>query len=117
MKKRDLRREFIYGFFSAFRLSVNQTKVITTANQINIVRSQSELKVSTCNRREARENGSDQVKIGFSFASDWLRGWREFSKPITERSTAKPIQSRNTFDTQLKIAVCGRCWSAEVRPY
>ena len=31
--------------------------------------------------------------------------WREFSKPITERSEAKPMQSRITFDTQLKIAL------------
>ena len=44
--------------------------------------------------------------IGFSFASDWLRGWREFSRPITERSKAKPMQSRITFDTRLKIALC-----------
>ena len=52
-----------------------------------------------------RENASDQVAIGLSFASDWLRGWREFSRPITERSKAKPMQSRITFDTQLKIAL------------
>ena len=43
--------------------------------------------------------------IGFRFASDWLRDWRKFSKPITERSKAKPIQSQITFDTQLKIAL------------
>ena len=29
--------------------------------------------------------------IGFSFASDWLRTWREFSEPITDRTEAKPI--------------------------
>ena len=48
---------------------------------------------------------SDQVGIGFSFASDWLRVWREFSRPITEHSKAKPMQSRITFDTQVKIAL------------
>ena len=31
----------------------------------------------------ARENASDQVAIGSSFESDWLRKWREFSGPIT----------------------------------
>ena len=36
------------------------------------------------NRSQARENGSDQVTIGFSFAFDWLRGWREFSRQIIE---------------------------------
>ena len=34
-----------------------------------------------------------------------LRRWRNFSRPITERSKAKPMQSRITFDTQLKIAI------------
>ena len=38
-----------------------------------------------------------------SFSSDWLREWREFSGPITERSKDKPTQFRITFDTQLKI--------------
>ena len=37
---------------------------------------------------QARENACDQV------AFDWLRGWREFSRPITERSKARPIRSR-----------------------
>ena len=52
-----------------------------------------------------RENVSDQVAIVFSFTSDWLRGWRKFYRPITEYSKAKPIQSRITFDTQLKNAL------------
>ena len=40
---------------------------------------------------KARENAGDQVVIGFSFASDWLGEWREFSEPITERNTEKFI--------------------------
>ena len=28
--------------------------------------------------------------IGFGFTSDWSRKWREFFKPITKRSNAKP---------------------------
>ena len=35
---------------------------------------------------KARENANFQVAIGFSFASDWLRGWCEFSGPITEKN-------------------------------
>ena len=54
---------------------------------------------------KARENAGDQVMIGFSFASDWLTKWREYSGPITERSKAKPRQSQITFDSQLKIAL------------
>ena len=48
------------------------------------------------------------MAIGFSFASDWLRKWREISRPITERSKAKAMQFQITFDTQLKIALCPR---------
>ena len=45
----------------------------------------------THHRRQARENARDQsIAIGFGFASDWLSCWREFFKPITERSEAKP---------------------------
>ena len=54
---------------------------------------------------QARENASDQVAIGFSFASDWLGRWREIFRPIIDRSKAKPMQSRITFDTRLKIAL------------
>ena len=59
----------------------------------------------TSKRRQARENECDQVAIGFSFASDGLKGWREFSRPIKERREAKPMQSRITFDTQMKIGL------------
>ena len=51
---------------------------------------------------KARENTGDQVVIVICFASDWLREWREFSGPITERSKAKPIQSGITFDNDPK---------------
>ena len=56
-------------------------------------------------RPQEREKASDQAAISFSFASDWLGGWREFSRPITERRKRNPMQSRITFDTQLEIAL------------
>ena len=34
------------------------------------------------------------MTIGFSFESDWLREWREYFGPVTERSEAKPKQSQ-----------------------
>ena len=51
------------------------------------------------NLRQARENACIQpaLHVGFSFASHWLRKWREFCQPITERS--KPKQTQITFDT------------------
>ena len=33
---------------------------------------------------KARENAGDQVLVGFSFESDWLRKRRKFSGQITE---------------------------------
>ena len=38
-------------------------------------------------REETRVNETREVLI---FACNWLREWREFSGPITERSKAKP---------------------------
>ena len=50
---------------------------------------------------EKRERGT----IGFSFASHWLRNWREFFKLITERSKTKLGKREISFDTQLKTAL------------
>ena len=41
---------------------------------------------------ETQANLRDQVTIGFGFTSDWLRKWRKFFRPITERRNAKPIK-------------------------
>ena len=43
-----------------------------------------------------------QDMVGYGFASHWLRKWREFFQPITERSEAKPKQTRITLDAQLQ---------------
>ena len=67
--------------------------------------SQWELRVETANFLKARENARNQVVFGFSFTFDWLRLWREFSGPITQRSKAKPKQYNITFDTQLETAL------------
>ena len=53
--------------------------------------SQRARKIVTYNRHFARENASDRVVTGFNAAFDWLRGWHEFSGPITARGKAKPI--------------------------
>ena len=47
-----------------------------------------------------RENAGNQVVTGVSFASDWLRQWREFTGPITVRSNAG-----HTFDVQLETVI------------
>ena len=56
-----------------------------------------ELEANTRNRRKARENVCGQVAIDFGFAPDWLTKWREFFKPIIERSTANPKQFSDYF--------------------
>ena len=56
---------------------------------------QSELKLNTRSRRQARENACDQVKFGFGFTSDWLRKWREIF--VTKSSNAQPKQSTKYF--------------------
>ena len=65
------------GFIERFSIECRKTKTMLSQRPIrttvSITRIQSELKVNTCNRPKARENAGDQVEIGFSFASDWLR--------------------------------------------
>ena len=90
-----------------------KTKIIITVSWEEPFENQWELEVKTSQLPKARENAGDQVVtgedpflvvIGFGFAFDWLREWREFSRPITEQRKAKPIESRIAFDTQFRIA-------------
>ena len=64
-----------------------------------------ELKVKTAKSPKTRENAGDQVVIGFSFASDWLRDWRESSGPMTERNKTKHGLFRISFDTHFKKVI------------
>ena len=56
----------------------------------------------TCNSPEAREKSRIHGAIGFSFASHWLKNWRESFKPITKRSDRNHVI---TFDSHLKNAL------------
>ena len=49
------------------------------------------------------ESPGDQFATNFRSASYWLKEWREFSGPITERSKETLKQSLVTLDTQLKL--------------
>ena len=59
-------------------------------------------------RHFALENASDRVVTGFDAAFDWLKGWPEFSRPITARGKAEPLQSLITFLASIKGALGGR---------
>ena len=73
-----------------------------------------ELKVKTAKSPKARENAGDQVVIGFSFVSDWLRDWRESSGPMTERSKTKQRLFWISFDTHFKKSdLCERNYFLE----
>ena len=77
------------------KIPAKSQKLIRREN--DTLKSQRKLEVKT-KLAKARENEGDQVVIGVSFASDWSRGWREFSEPITKLGKAKSEQSRITFD-------------------
>ena len=77
-----------------------KTNIITATNTVNIIISQWEHELKTSRLLEAREN-KDKVAVDFSFASDWLREWREFAGPISELSYVK-----TKIDIRLKISLC-----------
>ena len=64
-----------------------KTKVTQTVNQKKWENLYStwEHKVIAIKRPEAWESADDHFVIDFSFASDWLKEWCEFSGPITKR--------------------------------
>ena len=69
-----------------------KTKVTTVANQKKKKSLKEPTKLKKSKLPKARENVSEQVMIGFSFASDWLTEWREVSGSITEWSETKSMQ-------------------------
>ena len=68
----------------------------------NSAMNQSQFLAITCNSPEAREISRVHGAIGFGFASQWLKNWRESFKPITKRSNRNHVI---TFDSHLKTAL------------
>ena len=79
-----------------FSIECRKTKIKASTVANHNKRKQRNEKLEA-NTREVRENACDQVVIGVGFACDWLRRWRDFFKPITERSQAKPKQFSDYF--------------------
>ena len=71
--------------FGVFRRS--QTKIIKWPIGTKKIRSHRQLKELP----KAREDAGNQVVIGFSFGSDWLREWCEFSGKITTKTKTNAI--------------------------
>ena len=61
-----------------------------------LTRSQRELLVKTSKLPGAQENASGQVAIGFSFESNWLRKWGEFS----DQSQNEVKQNQSMYNSQ-----------------
>jgi len=59
--------------------------------------------------QSTRQHKRKQATIGFGFASDWLRKWREIFKPITKKHrNVNPVKWEllsNYFRTQVKIVL------------
>ena len=63
-------RAVFFSYCPKLKTKLTQLPIRT---KVNIIINQWELKVKAGNVPEVRENASDQVMIGFSFASDWSR--------------------------------------------
>ena len=63
---------------------------------------QSQFLAITCNSLKAREKSRVHGAIGFAFASDWLKNWRESFKPIIKLSNRSHVI---TFDSHLKTTL------------
>ena len=70
---------------------------------------QSEFVAVTRNLHKTREKSRVQGRIGFDFASQWLKNWRGIFKPITKRN------NRNRVVTLLKLTE-KTCYLSEM-PY
>ena len=85
---------------SVVKLKSNLSHTPNKKNTENLG-SQSKIAWNMYSRHEAREN---TVASGFGFTSDWLRKWREFFKPITKRSNAKPKKTWITFEYRTLVS-------------
>ena len=63
---------------------------------------QSQFLAITCNKLKARKKSRIHGAIGFGFAYQWLKNWRESFKPMTKRSNRNHVI---TFDSHLKSAL------------
>ena len=65
------------------------------------------------NQNQSTHERRDQDVITISVESDWLRGWRELSTTITDRSLAKAMHSRITSDIQFTFTHINQCNSPD----
>ena len=92
-----------------------KTTVDSPANQpittkTNYPMNQSELEANTCNRRQARENASEQVPIVSLLLLIGLESGARFFNQSQSEVKQNQSKTRITFDTKLKTALIHVCF-------
>ena len=100
--------DLIWGLFNWVSYIKNQSKKNYQSESKKLSQRAWVLEAKTSKLPEERENASHQVEIGVSFASDWLREWREWAWPITERSKAKPKVISDVFRLSIENCAAAR---------
>ena len=49
---------------------------------------------------------TSESRVGFGFASNWMKKWREFLSQSSGVVNAEPKKTQITFDTQLSTLYC-----------
>ena len=101
--------DLIWGLFNWVSYIKNQSK----KNYQSESKKLSQRGANECSRQKQAncpKSGKTrhQVEIGVSFASDWLREWRERAWPITERSKAKPKVISDVFRLSIENCAAAR---------
>ena len=70
-----------------FAIECRKTEVTSQEQRLTSSLANKDWRWKQAEALEARENEGDQLVIlfFFSFTSDWLRSWREFSGPTTKK--------------------------------
>ena len=103
-------------------MTQNQNSVLKSSYYSDQSQQTQTTKWTNYNSKQARKNGCEQVTIGFSFTSDWLRKWRELflqSRVLTKRPLVL-LEKRRTlpgscFALQCFFLFFFCCWQNKVR--
>ena len=86
------------------------TKVITLASQRGRRRSSEPIKTRSNYMWLTKSAGKrEHVSHGFVFTSVWMTKWREFFKPVAERSNEKPFQNSIHNSPLRALSLVDRC--------
>ena len=93
---------YLQELLERFWIECLKTKTNSQSNEGKYLKEPIRTQSKTTKLSKARENAGDQVVITFSFASDWMREWLQFSWPITVRRKGTTMKPRITFDQSIR---------------